>query len=111
MEELIQIPAVAFDAYQAQKLNVEEVHISSLDILCNMCYISIKSYKDQREEDKKMLKNLLNKLRWDETMTIAAFAEAGYFGMIEKAIKHEKAGQGKVRRQRRTGRRILVHEV
>ena len=34
-----------------------------------------------------MLKTLFNKLRWDETMAVAAFVEAEDFRMMEQAVK------------------------
>jgi|GEM_PF-1200314 len=58
-----------------------------------------------------MLKNLLNKLRWDETMVVVAFAEAGDFGLIEKAVKREKKGRARMARpKRKASRGILAHE-
>jgi len=58
-----------------------------------------------------MLKNLLNKLSWEETMAVAAFAEAGDFGIIEKALKREKKGRSRTARpKRKTTRGMLAHE-
>jgi hypothetical protein len=58
-----------------------------------------------------MLKTLLNKLRWDETMAIAAFAEVGDFWSIERAVKKEKKGRSNsVRSKRKIARGVLVHE-
>jgi len=63
------------------------------------------------KEGKKMLKNLLNKLRWEETMAVAAFAEAGDFGLIEKAVKREKKGRSRTARpKRKASSGILAHE-
>ena len=61
-----------------------------------------------------MLKTLFNKLRWDETMAVAAFAEAGDFRMMEQAVKKEKAGRANRRTvrkpERKSVRSVLVHE-
>jgi hypothetical protein len=61
-----------------------------------------------------MLKTLFNKLRWDETMVVAAFAEAGDFRMMEQAVKKEKTGcanRRTVRKpERKSVRSVLVHE-
>lgn len=61
-----------------------------------------------------MLKTLLNKLRWDEIMVVAAFAEAGDFGMMERTVKKEKAGSAYRRTVRKSGRKSarggLAHE-
>lgn len=47
-----------------------------------------------------MLTKLLNKLgRWNETMAVAAFAEAGDFSMIEKAMAKDKKRMGNVRKR------------
>ena len=61
-----------------------------------------------------MLKTLFNKLRWDETMAVAAFAEAGDFRMMEQAVKKKKqrrANRRTVRKpERKSVRSVLVHE-
>ncbi len=61
-----------------------------------------------------MLKKLLNKLAWDETMAVAAFAEAGDFRMMEQAVKKEKKGHANRKParnpERKPVRSVLVHE-
>lgn len=61
-----------------------------------------------------MLKTLFNKLRWNETMAVAEFAEAGDFRMMEQAVKKEKAGLANRRTvrkpERKSVRSVLVHE-
>ncbi|MFA4829985.1 MAG: hypothetical protein WC855_02700 [Thermodesulfovibrionales bacterium] len=54
-----------------------------------------------------MLTKLLNRLgKWNETMAVAAFAEAGDFSMIEKALSKDRKGAANLRKRNKMRRHI-----
>ncbi len=53
-----------------------------------------------------MLTKLLDRLgRWSETMAVAAFAEAGDFTMMERALSRDRKGRANSRKRSRVRRR------
>ena len=56
-----------------------------------------------------MLTKLLNRLgKWNETMAVAAFAEAGDFSMMEKALTRDSKS-AMPSRKRSTGNKMRKH--
>lgn len=54
-----------------------------------------------------MLTRLLNRLgKWNETMAVAAFAEAGDFSMMEKAMLRDRKGRANSGKRSRIQKRV-----